>query len=460
MSKLSVSQAGSVLEQDVLAAITQYRTLVAQRYTPCPPTEVQRLLSTAPYLSSRKLDGELWFLDITGSTPRLIASNGRVASGSKILDEAKAIPKGNIIAGELYVKNEGRERVGDVAKAFGSGEDKLSFAAFDLVQSDDDSWQEMTYADRLKRITEATKGLSTIHVVETKEFATDAEVVKFFNETVSAGGGEGIVVRCHDGRILKIKQTITLDLAVLAFTTENGRDGGEQVRSVLLGLALPDEGYVPVGATGNFDSGCSKADLLKILTPHEVESNYRQAASSGQLYRFVKPQVILESSVMDVQTTDSENRRIKQPKLTFDNGVWNPGLKVAAASVLNAIVIRERTDKPDFAAGVRWDQIAEYAEAPSESGTVLPAAEVVRRQVWKKGTADKTDVRKLVVFKTNKELLDPLYPAYVVHWTDFSSTRKSPLAREVKTAPDLKAATEIAEAMIAENVKKGWEEVK
>jgi hypothetical protein len=127
--------------------------------------------------------------------------------------------------------------------------------------------------------------------------------------------------------------------------------------------------------------------------------------------------------------------------------------------VLNATVIRERTDKPDFAAGVRWDQIAEYAEAPSESGTVLPAAEVVRRQVWKKGTADKTDVRKLVVFKTNKELLDPLYPAYVVHWTDFSSTRKAPLAREVKTAPDLKAATEIAEAMIAENVKKGWEEV-
>lgn len=458
MTKLSVSQAGSVPEQDVLTAISQYRTLVAQRYTPCPPAEVQRLLSTAPFLSSRKLDGELWFLDTTGSTPRLIAPNGRVASGSKILDEAKAIPKGNIIAGELYVKNEGRERVGDVARAFGSGEDKLSFAAFDLVQSDDHSWQEMTYADRLNKIMEATKGLSTIHVVETKEFATDAEVVKFFNETVSVGGGEGIVVRCHDGRILKIKQTITLDLAVLAFTTENGRDGSEQVRSVLLGLALPDGGYVPVGATGNFDSGCSKADLLKILTPHEVESNYRQAASSGQLYRFVKPQIILESSVMDVQTTDSENRRIKQPKLTFDNGVWNPGLKVAAASVLNATVIRERTDKPDFAAGVRWDQIAEYAEAPSESGTALPAAEVVRRQVWKKGTADKTDVRKLVVFKTNKDVLDPLYPAYVVHWTDFSSTRKAPLAREVKTAPDLNAATDIAEAMIADNVKKGWEE--
>jgi hypothetical protein len=163
---------------------------------------------------------------------------------------------------------------------------------------------------------------------------------------------------------------------------------------------------------------------------------------------------------MDVQTTDSDNRRIKQPRLEYLDGVWNPGLKVAAASLLNAIVIRERTDKPDFAAGVRWDQIAEYAEPPTESGIALPQAEVVRRQVWKKGSADKTDVRKLVVFKTNKEQLDSLYPAYVVHWTDFSSTRKAPLAREVKTAPDLKTATEIAEAMIAENVKKGWEEAK
>jgi hypothetical protein len=227
---------------------------------------------------------------------------------------------------------------------------------------------------------------------------------------------------------------------------------------VLLGLALPDGGYVPVGATGNFDAGCSKADLLKVLVPLEVESNYRQAASSGQLYRFVKAQIMLECSVLDVQTTDSENRRIKQVKLEYTDSGWEPGLKVAAASLLNATVLRERTDKPDFLAGVRWDQISEFAEAPTESGSALPNAEVIRRQVWKKTSADKTDVRKLVVFKTNKELLDPLYPAYVVHWTDFSATRKAPLAREVKTAPDLQTATDIADAMIVENVKKGWEE--
>lgn len=458
MSKLAISPAGSVPEQAIATAVMQYRTLVAQRYTPCPPTDIQRLLSTAPYTTSRKLDGELWFIDTTGSSPRLIAPNGRVATGSKILEIAASFPKGHIIAGELYVKSDGRERVGDVAKAFGSGTDSLSFAAFDLVQSENDTWQDFTYLDRLTKLREIVKTTETVHVIESQEFTTESEVLKFFNETVVSGDGEGIIVRCHDGRILKIKQTLTLDLAVLAFTTENGKDGGEQVRSVLLGLALPEGGYVPIGATGNFDAGCSKADLLKVLVPLEVESNYRQAASSGQLYRFVKAQIMLECSVLDVQTTDSENRRIKQVKLEYTDSGWEPGLKVAAASLLNATVLRERTDKPDFVAGVRWDQIAEFAEAPTESGSALPNAEVIRRQVWKKSSADKTDVRKLVVFKTNKELLDPLYPAYVVHWTDFSATRKAPLAREVKTAPDLQTATEIAEAMIAENVKKGWEE--
>jgi hypothetical protein len=160
---------------------------------------------------------------------------------------------------------------------------------------------------------------------------------------------------------------------------------------------------------------------------------------------------------MDVQTVDSQNRRIRQTKLKLTKDGWVPDFKVPAASLINAVVMRERTDKPDKVAGVRWDQIAEYAEVPSESGVSLPDAEVVRRQVWKKSSADKTDVRKLVVFKTNKETIDPLYPAFVIHWTDFSSTRKAPLSREVKTAPNLDAANEIAEALIAENIKKGWE---
>lgn len=76
---------------------------------------------------------------------------------------------------------------------------------------------------------------------------------------------------------------------------------------------------------------------------------------------------------------------------------------------------------------------------------------------YKGESAGKVDVRKLVVWKTNKESAG--YPAFVVHWTDYSSTRKSPLDREVRLAPNEKEALKIAEAMIADNIKKGWSEV-
>ena len=63
-----------------------------------------------------------------------------------------------------------------------------------------------------------------------------------------------------------------------------------------------------------------------------------------------------------------------------------------------------------------------------------------------------------MVWKTNKENVDPSYPAYVVHWTDYSAGRKSPLTREVRPASTGEAAEALADAMVADNVKKGWEE--
>ena len=69
-------------------------------------------------------------------------------------------------------------------------------------------------------------------------------------------------------------------------------------------------------------------------------------------------------------------------------------------------------------------------------------------------------VRKLLVWKTNKEKSNSLYPPFVVHWTDYSPGRGSPLDREVKLAPDEKTVMKIADAMVEENIKKGWEKVK
>ena len=68
-------------------------------------------------------------------------------------------------------------------------------------------------------------------------------------------------------------------------------------------------------------------------------------------------------------------------------------------------------------------------------------------------------MRKLLIWKTNKEQADPSYPAFVVHWTDYSPGRKAPLKREVRLAPTLAQANDLAEVMIVKGVKRGWNAV-
>ena len=82
---------------------------------------------------------------------------------------------------------------------------------------------------------------------------------------------------------------------------------------------------------------------------------------------------------------------------------------------------------------------------------------IIRRQVWTKETKGVLAVRKLVVWKTNKETTDTRFPGYVVHWTDFSNSRASPLNREVKPAPSEAIATEIADTLVEKHIKKGWD---
>jgi len=86
----------------------------------------------------------------------------------------------------------------------------------------------------------------------------------------------------------------------------------------------------------------------------------------------------------------------------------------------------------------------------------LPPSEILRREVYSKTTKGVVAVRKLVMWKTNKQESDPSYPAYVVHFTDYSAGRKDPLQREVRVAPSQDVASKIADAMIEANIKKGW----
>jgi hypothetical protein len=122
-------------------------------------------------------------------------------------------------------------------------------------------------------------------------------------------------------------------------------------------------------------------------------------------------------------------------------------------------LVRIRNDKSADSVDVRIAQIADWLSASpdNESISVLPKSDLIRREVWTKESKGKLAVRKLLVWRTNKSSVSSLYPEYVIHWTDYSSGRGTPLDREVRLAMNEETAFHIADTIIAENIKKGWE---
>ena len=460
MAKFSMTAPGSFSETATKSLMDQYRGIVATRYQPCSHTQILTTIKSSAFVVSRKYDGELWYLVTAGSDSKLVAANGRVVSGAHpILDGASKLASGLLLAGELYVPaDKGRERVGDVSQALANGGAGLAFAAFDLVSGPDGTFQDQPYQTRLEAIEAAISSSTELHVVGTKRMADPQDLVSYFDSEILANGFEGVVVRSDDGRAFKVKQERTVDAVVIGFTERESATGGIETRSLLLGLKNEDE-FILVGVSANAISDFSRTDAHQLLKSQVVGSEYRHAASTGQVYQMVRPDVIVEVNVVDIQSTDSKGLPMKQPTLTFSDNKWFAGKQVNAITLINATTTRFRTDKTLDTDGASWRQVQDVAPRVDSSVTELPESTVIRRQVWTKGTGDKVDVRKLVVWKTNKEQVDLSYPAYVVHWTDFSKGRKSPLDREVRPAPNEVAALALADQMIEDNIKKGWTEV-
>jgi hypothetical protein len=78
---------------------------------------------------------------------------------------------------------------------------------------------------------------------------------------------------------------------------------------------------------------------------------------------------------------------------------------------------------------VRFAQVADrLPDSPASAvpNGPRPPSTVLRREVWTKVTKGQQAVRKLVLWRTNNEGVDPSFPALVVYRTDYSATRGSP----------------------------------
>lgn len=474
LGKGSLHPAGSVVDAELAANVYAYRRRVASAYRSVKPIEMSAGIFGGPFHVSPKVDGELWFLVLDAGNAALISYNGKAITGDvPLLIEAKAaaatVTGRCVIAGELFAAStgKGRPRVGDVASALAGGAqaevERLGFMAFDLVQGLlADAPQQESYAQRLDAIAGLLVSGKRVKAIKTVIVDSVAELPALFSDLVEGGKAEGLIVRSSLGAIYKIKPEFSVDAIIIGYTART--EDPKAVRTLLLGLTREDGRIQIAGHCGNIGSDLDRRALMDRLQPTICASAFRCPNRSGDLFTFVRPEVVVEVNITDLQPESSDGEPVRTMALQFAaEAGWKAISPMPSASWLHPVLVRLREDKTPGTVDTRFAQILERCLVDQAKRTVdevkMPESQVVKRTVWTKTTKGKLAVRKLVAWKTNKSDVDPTYPAFVLHWTDYSAGRGTPLDREVRTAPTEALMEEISAKLVEDNIKKGWEPV-
>lgn len=459
---------GSLDDPHLHRQLTQYKRRVAKRYRVVFNDLIEKQLPPGDLSISKKFDGELWFLVKREGEVVLCAYNGRVLKGVPVVDEAVELLDSCddvLVAGELLAPPEdgSRARVHHVGQALSDGDQAglLEFKAFDVLSVGEEDWQQREYKERLDWLLEVLGEGARATVVDT-EWGEAGDALKLYNDWVIKEGHEGLVVRSEHGFTFKIKPSFTVDAVVLAFG-ERTIGSASQIRELTLGLRREDGSFHIVGTVGNGWKDVERIQWYEKLSEIEVPSSYRMANREGTLCRFVKPEIIVEIKCSDLVTTDASDNPVRRMTLEYDeDSGYSATGQLPLVSMLHPVFLREREDKTNDVSDIGLDQVyrhVAFEDRHSEPTQVdLPSAEIVERKVFVKETKGNKAVRKYVALKTNKEDVDPRYAPFVVHFTDFSQTRKDPLKTGLRVAGSLESLQTHIDAWIDKNVKRGWEE--
>ncbi|MHB1458433.1 MAG: AAA family ATPase [Armatimonadota bacterium] len=213
---------------------------------------------------------------------------------------------------------------------------------------------------------------------------------------------------------------------------------------------------------GHVDIGFSDSERKEIagrLALLSCESSLHLSSRNGIPYTWVAPGMVVEVTCHELLTLKADGEHIRKPRITYsaDTG-WNPLGKHASISMRDAVFIRMRDDKPVNSTDLRWSQVTDIAPIGITGSVSLPVSEIIRREVYaKRSRSGGMAIRKLLVWKTNKDAADSRYPAYAAIFTDYSPSRIEPLQTELKTASTLEKIISVTQEWLDVNTGRGWE---
>jgi len=331
----------------------------------------------------------------------------------------------------------------------------IRVGAFDVleVKGTECTWE---VEEKFKNLSEWLKGKKEVFAIEQNKFESRKDIIAFF-KSADENNAEGLVVKLPNGTAYKVKKVHHLDLVVLGYAESNGEQAGV-LRELLLGCALDNNQFQIITKCGSGFSEKERTELVKQLEPLSVSSEYTEVSGAKTAFIFVKPEVVVEISCLDL-INENSNGPIKKALLNFDKSTYTVVGNASTLSVISPNFTRLREDKKanekesgTLQAYALCEPIT--AGASAETGV---ASQIVMREVFTKSGKGGTAVRKFVALKTNKEK-SGAYSPFVVVYSDFSAGRKTPLEQEIFLCENEKEAAAKITALKEENIKKGWEQ--
>ncbi len=446
-----------------------YKRLLSNLFRLISPEQIDFKVTGDNFWVSRKYDGMMQVVVFDGTHTYMSGTGGTVRTDLPCLKQFEAVVKAAghsayCAAAELYVAEDGgRTRVYDVVSALAdqSKHETLNLACFDLLEVDGEPFvRSNPYEDAFNALEKTFPTEGMVHLVETQTAASKKEVQAIYEEWVEAGNAEGVVVRSDMPLAHKIKPFHTLDVAVVGYTESLKADRKEQVKSLLVAFMREDGSFQLAGRVGTGFDVEQRLQLKKRLDSLVIPSNFIETDNDGIAFRMVKPEVIIEMRCCDI-VTEIGGKSLQNPLLTLSDTGSSLERQPPGIRLFFNVFVRERDDKKPIHADVRLEQVQDMVVLPdeSESTAAMPASELLFREVYTKISKGQTMVQKFLAWKTNKEDINPAYPAFVMHYTNFSAGRKDPLKRELRVAGSEESIMAHIEASIKKNIKKGWEKL-
>ena len=464
-----------MIEQKYIQAAIDYKKNVAGKFVLVEGAKLKQRIDGQRFAVTRKIDGHMQVVFYVDGQVFMLNANGKQkAEKLKCLDAfSEAVKaaglKQAVIAAELYLpRPEGRPRCGDVQAALAErlrvGErssgidakrDQLALAPFDIIELDGEAWKAEHYADTHNKLCTIFQN-EQVKPVQMRNASSNDEVQQIYEEWVEGEGAEGLVVHSETPIVWKVKTRHTIDAAVIGYTTA---DRG--IRDLMFAVRRPDGLFqmFALGSTGMTDE--DRADIAKRLSEKHVESQYVLSDSRGIAYQMVKPELVFEISVLELVARGNDDKIKMNPLLRFDEQQgWLMEGTTPGVVALGITIDQERTDKQPNETDVRISQLTDICpfEEPEGGKAELAKSELLERHVYKKVSGEKVMLHKFLLWKTNKEQ-SGRYPAYIIYHTDYSSGRKEMIKRDMLYSNDEQQIRDLLAAEIADNIKKGWEEV-